>query len=110
MNGWFDVSRGKAKDHYFVLKAGNGEVVLTSEMYESTGSAEKGIASVRQNSADDGSYERATSSDGKFRFNLKASNYQVIGTSQLYESEASRDAGIASVKHNGQSRTVKYRT
>lgn len=110
MNGWFDVNRGKAKDFYFVLKAGNGEVVLMSEMYESTGSAEKGIASVRQNSVDDARYERALSSDGKFRFDLKAGNQQVIGTSQLYESESSRDAGIASVKHNGQSRTVKYKT
>ncbi|WP_446680586.1 YegP family protein [Camelimonas abortus] len=33
-------------------------------------------------------------------FNLKAANGQVIGTSELYESAASRDKGIESVKKN----------
>ena len=39
--------------------------------------------------------------DGKFSFNLKASNGQIIGTSQTYTTEQSRDAGIDSVSHNG---------
>lgn len=110
MNGWFDVNKSKAEDFYFVLKAGNGEVVLTSEMYSSRGAADTGIASVQTNSGEDARYERATSSDGKFRFNLKAANHQVIGTSQGYESEGSRDAGIASVMQNGKSKTVKDNT
>src|SRR6188768_1322303 len=105
MNGWFDVNKSKADDFYFVLKAGNGEVVLTSEMYKSKDSADGGITSVQKNSADEACYDRGTSSSGKFHFNLKASNQQVIGTSQLYASADSRDAGIASVKVNGQSTT-----
>ena len=110
MNGWFDVNKSKADDFYFVLKAGNGEVVLTSEMYQSRGSADNGIASVQSNSNDDGRYERSTSADGKFHFNLKAANHQVIGTSQLYATAESRDVGIASVKNNGKSTTVKDNT
>ena len=109
MNGWYDMNKSKADDFYFVLKAGNGEVVLTSEMYKSKDSADGGIASVQKNSADDASYDR-TSSAGKFHFNLKAANHQVIGTSQLYATADSRDAGIASVKDNGKSTTIKYNT
>lgn len=110
MNGWFDVNRSKSDDFYFVLKSGNGEVVLTSEMYGTRATTDQGIASVQSNSGDDARYERATSSDGKFRFNLKAANHQVIGTSQAYETEGSRDAGISSVKANGKSKTVKDNT
>ena len=108
MNGWFDVNKSKADDFYFVLKAGNGEAVLTSEMYKSQASADAGIASVQANSGADAHYERATATDGKFHFNLKAANHQVIGTSQLYTTEGSRDAGIKSVQENGKSTTIKY--
>lgn len=110
MNGYFDVSKSKADDFYFVLKSGNGEVVLTSEMYRSRDSANTGIASVQTNSADDFRYERATASDGKFRFNLRAANNQVIGSSQLYATMDSREVGISSVKENGRSTTVKDST
>ena len=110
MNGWYDMNKSKADDFYFVLKAGNGEVVLTSEMYKSKDSADGGIVSVQKNSLDEACYDRGTSSSGKFHFNLKAPNHQVIGTSQLYATADSRDAGIASVKDNGKSTTIKYNT
>lgn len=110
MNGWFDVNKSKADDFYFVLKSGNGEVVLTSEMYGSRSSADQGIASVQSNSGEDDRYERATSSEGKFRFNLKAANHQVIGTSQAYETEGTREAGISAVKENGKTKTIKDNT
>jgi uncharacterized protein YegP (UPF0339 family) len=110
MNGWFDLNKSKADDFYFVLKAGNGEAVLTSEMYSSRDSADNGIASVQKNCGDEAAYDRATSTDGKFRFNLKAANHQVIGTSQLYVSADSRETGIDSVKSNGKSKTIKDNT
>ena len=40
-------------------------------------------------------------------FNLLAGNGQVIGSSEMYESEASRDNGIASVKSNGPTATTQ---
>jgi uncharacterized protein len=45
-------------------------------------------------------FEIKEATDGKFVFNLKSANDQVILTSQLYESKESAKAGIASVKQN----------
>ena len=107
MAGWFELSKSSDGQFRFVLKAGNGEIILTSELYTTKGATENGIASVRTNSPLDERYEKKTASNGKYHFNLKAANHQVIGTSQLYASEASRETGIASVKNNGTSQTVK---
>jgi uncharacterized protein len=107
MAGWYEVKQNDKGQSSFVLKAGNGEVILRSEQYESTRSSDNGIASVRQNCGSDGRYEKKDASDGRFFFNLKAGNNQVVGTSQMYKSAAARDAGIDSVKTNGPSMTVK---
>lgn len=101
MSGWFELSKSSDGQFRFVLKAGNGETILTSELYTSKSAAENGIASVRTNSPLDERYEKKTASNGKYHFNLKAGNHQVIGSSQLYATEQSRDKGIASVKTNG---------
>lgn len=110
MSGWFELSKSSDGQFRFVLKAGNAETILTSELYTTKSAAENGIASVRTNSPSDERYEKKTASNGKFYFNLKAGNHQVIGTSQMYASEQSRDKGIASVKTNGPSQTVKDNT
>jgi len=62
---------------------------------------------VQANCSEDSRYERKTSSDDRAFFNLKAANHQVIGTSQMYSSESARESGIASVKANGTTKTVK---
>ena len=59
-----------------------------------------GIESVRKNAQEDKRFERTETKAGKARFNLKASNGQVIGTSETYESVKARDNGIASVAKN----------
>ncbi|RWS58950.1 YegP family protein [Enterobacter cloacae] len=110
MSGWFELSKSSDGQFRFVLKAGNAEPILTSELYTTKSAAENGIASVRSNSPLEERYEKKTASNGKFYFNLKAGNHQVIGTSQMYASEQSRDKGIASVKTNGPSQTVKDNT
>ena len=110
MAGWFELSKSSNDQFRFVLKAGNGEIILTSELYTTRAAAEKGIASVRVNSPQDAHYEKKTATNGKFHFNLKAGNHQVSVTSQLYATEQSRDKGIASVKTNGTSETVKDNT
>lgn len=107
MAGWFEVSQAKDGQYRFVLKAGNGEPVLTSELYKTKASALNGIASVQKNSPDDARYERLVSKADKPYFNLKAANHQIIGTSQFYASEQYRDKDIESVKNNGVSETVK---
>ena len=47
MAGWYELKKSSNDKYYFVLKAGNAEVILTSEMYEARPSAENGIRSVR---------------------------------------------------------------
>lgn len=110
MSGWFELSKSSDGQFKFVLKAGNGEVVLISELYKTRASADNGIASVRTNSPLDERFDKKVASNGKFYFNLKAGNHQVIGTSQMYATEQSRDKGIASVKNNGGTETVKDKT
>ncbi|MBV6494970.1 MAG: hypothetical protein DCC44_00155 [Acidobacteria bacterium] len=100
MAGKFELAKSNNDKYFFRLKAGNGEKILGSEMYETKAAAENGIASVKKNAADDARYERKTSAKGDFFFNLKAGNGQVIGSSEMYKSEASRDNGIESVKKN----------
>ncbi|WP_151981305.1 YegP family protein [Acinetobacter guerrae] len=107
MAGWYELSKAKDGQFRFVLKAGNGEIILTSEFYKAKASAENGITSVQNNSSDDARYEKLTAKNDKPYFNLKAANHQVIGTSQFYASEQSRDKGIDSVKTNGATTTVK---
>jgi hypothetical protein len=107
MAGCYELSKNDKGQYRFVLKAGNDQVILTSEQYEAKASAQNGIASVQKNSADDARYERKTASDGRPYFNLKAANGQVIGTSQMYASAQTCEAGIASVKTNGPTATVK---
>lgn len=110
MSGWYELDKSSDGQFYFVLKAGNAETILTSERYTTRAAAENGIASVQKNAPDDAHYERKTASDGRYHFNLKAGNHQVIGSSQLYAAQAGREAGIASVKANGPSTTVKDKT
>ena len=98
--GKFVVTTRSNGEYQFNLKAGNGQTILTSEGYKDKASRENGIESVRVNSQSDDRFERKTSSNGKPYFSLKASNGQIIGTSEMYESEAGRDNGIESVKAN----------
>lgn len=107
MAGWYELTKTDKGQFTFVLKAGNGEVILRSEQYEAKASATNGIASVQKNSPDDARYARETAKDGRTYFNLKAGNHQIVGTSQMYKDEKGRDNGIASVKTNGPSTTVK---
>lgn len=101
MAGKFVIGKRSNGDFQFNLKAGNGQVILASQGYADKGGCKNGIESVKKNSPDDGRYERKMSSNGKWFFNLLAGNGQVIGTSEMYESEAGRENGIASVKTNG---------
>jgi uncharacterized protein len=98
--GKFVIKRSNNNQFFFVLKAGNGEVILTSEMYTAKPSCTNGISSVKSVAPYNGNYEKLTSSNWKYYFNLKASNGQVIGTSQMYETSQGRDNGIESVKSN----------
>ena len=98
--GKFVIKKGKDGQFYFNLKANNGEVILSSEGYTTKPGCKKGIVSVQKNAVIDTRFEKLVAKNGKPYFNLKARNAQVIGKSEMYDSEKSRDVGIASVKKN----------
>lgn len=97
----YDLMASSDGQYYFNLKAGNGEIILTSERYKQKTSATNGIESVRTNSPIDSRYERKTSTAGQPYFVLKAANGEPIGRSEMYTSTSAIENGIASVKTNG---------
>ena len=99
----------------FDLKAGNGEVIATSEVYASEKSCKNGIASVQKNApiapVEDQTvegytvekhpkFEVYTDKAGEIRFRLKAINGQIIAVSEGYKAMKSCLYGIESVKKN----------
>ena len=107
MSGSFELKQAKNGEYFFNLLAANGQNILKSEMYSSKSAAMNGIASVQKNCAEDGQYECKESSNGKAYFVLKAKNHQVIGQSQMYESDSGCKNGIDSCKTNGTTENVK---
>ena len=110
MAGKFEIYKDKAGEFRFRLKAGNGQTILASEGYKAKTSCKNGIESVRKNSQDDNRFERTETKNGKARFNLRARNGQVVGTSESYESTSARDNGIASVAKNSPDAKVDDQT
>lgn len=99
----------------FDLKAGNGEVIATSEVYASDAACKKGIASVQKNAPaaavenqtvegyateKNPKFEIYTDKAGEFRFRLKATNGQIIAVSEGYKAMAGCMNGIESVRKN----------
>ena len=108
--GKFVITIRKNGEYQFNLKATNGQVILSSQGYAKKASCEAGIESVKRNSLDDTKFEAKVASNGKFFFNLKATNGQIIGSSEMYESKSSCDNGIASVKKNASEAAVEDQT
>jgi uncharacterized protein YegP (UPF0339 family) len=105
--GKFEIKTDKSGQYRFNLKASNGQVILSSEAYTSKAGCEGGIESVRTNSQIDTRYKRKTASNDSPYFNLKASNGQVIGTSEMYSSTSAMETGITSVKTSAPKATVE---
>ena len=106
----------------FNLKAGNGEVIATSEVYTTEAACMKGVESVRNNAADakledqtvaevaavtNPQFELYTDKAGEFRFRLKARNGEVIAASEGYKAKASCLNGIDSVRRNAPDAAVE---
>ena len=105
--GTFTIFKGKDSQFYWNLKAGNGEVIGRSEGYTTKPAAENGIESTRKNSSNSDRYEIKEASNGKWHWNLKAANGQVICSSQLYAGRDGAEKGIASCSKNAPDASVK---
>ena len=83
----------------FSLKNDADKTLIKSEQYNTKAAAENGIESV-QNDADNAArYDAKGTESGKFYFNLKAGNGQIIGTSPMFADAAARDAAIAETQN-----------
>lgn len=100
MAGKFEIKKSTNGKFHFNLKAGNGQVILSSEMYETRGACENGIESIKKNASDASRFEKRLSTKGDPYFILKAGNGQEIGRSEMYSSDAACDNGIESVQKN----------
>lgn len=100
MAGKFELKNSKDGQFMFNLKASNGQVILTSELYKTKASAENGIESVRKNSAREGAFEVKANAKGEPYFILKATNGQEVGRSEYYSSKAAMENGLKSVQSN----------
>lgn len=96
----FNMKTDAKGEFRFNLAADNGQVVLSSEGYTAKASALNGVESVRKHAVDEKNFEIKEASNGKHHFNLKASNGQVIGSSQMYADKGGLDTGIKSVMKN----------
>ena len=106
MAGKFELKKNDSGKFMFNLKAGNGRVILTSQLYRTKAAALAGIESIKQHAAGDANFERKASTQGEPYFVLKAANTQVIGSSEMYTSTSARENGIASVKTHAPNATV----
>ena len=97
MPGKFEIYPDKGGKFRFRLKATNGQIVLSSQGYSTKAAAIKGAESVKENSTDPTAFDATTTESGQFRFNIKAKNHQIIGTSQSYTTASARDNGIEAV-------------
>ena len=112
--GKFVLKAAKNGGVKFDLKASNGEVIASSQIYQSEDAARNGIESVRKCCLGDiedqtvegfetvkhPKFEVYADKAGEFRFRLKARNGEIIATSEGYKAKASCMNGIASVKKN----------
>lgn len=104
------ILKKKESDYYFVLKAENGAIILTSEIYPNQEGCMKGIQAVKHNARNDERYTRKTSKNGRYYFLLVAENGEVIGTSEMYSTTGGREYGIGSVKYNTMYFTIEDAT
>lgn len=118
--GKFSVRISKSGRH-FVLKAGNGQVIGTSEVYTSEAACENGIKSVQTNAAKAAledqtlkgfkkakapKFEVYLDKKGEFRFRLVAKNGENILSSEGYTAKPSCMNGIDSVRRNAKTTKI----
>lgn len=97
MVGTFEIFQYRAGAYRFRLKARNGHTVLASEEFHSKSACLNAIEYVRTHAPIHENYLRKTTPAGKYMFLLQTGNAELIGTSELYDTAAARENGIAAV-------------
>ena len=95
------IRKSEAPEPYsFAFVTGDGDILVRSENYSAKKGAANGVASVKKNCVEDKRYELKASRDGRFYFNLKAANGQIVATSPMFASDTERSNAIALMKSN----------
>ena len=98
--GKFEIKMLKDDEFQFKLKSGNGEIILTSEVFKTKAECKTGIVAVKKNVINDNRFQRLEAKNGKAYFNLIAENGKIFGTGEMYDNKLSMENGIDSVKKN----------
>ncbi|MBP0985243.1 MAG: YegP family protein [Oscillospiraceae bacterium] len=113
--GKFVIKPAKSGGYVFNLKAGNGEIIANSEVYNSLDACKNGVQSVKTNAPEaaledqttegyatekNPKFEMYTDKAGEFRFRLKAKNGQIIATGEGYKAKSGCKNGIESIRKN----------
>jgi uncharacterized protein YegP (UPF0339 family) len=107
MTGYFEVTQSRSDKYSFNLKSKNHKVILSSQTYNTRQGALNGVASVQRNALLDNHFGRLTAKSNEPYFILRAGNGEVIGRSEMYASTSGMEDGIASVKANAASTTMR---
>ena len=108
MAGKFFLHPAGTAQFHWVLRAGNGETILSSQLYASVQSAKDGIQSCRTHSATDARFAKLSTRDLKSYFVLRGDDDETIGTSEMYPSDLKRDKGIATCKADAATAVMKF--
>jgi uncharacterized protein YegP (UPF0339 family) len=91
---YFNMYKDTVGEWRFNLKNSHSDILLKSEGYKQKASAKNGIDSVLRNGDEFPMYQLLKSGNGKYYYNLKAKNGEIIGTSVLFASEEDRNAVV----------------
>lgn len=100
MAGKFEVKTTANGKLMYNLKAGNGQIIITSPMFDSRDALDNAIAGARVAAGNDANFERKVASNGEPFFSLRGPAGENLGRSETYSSNAAMENGINSVKNN----------
>ena len=103
----FELKRTESARFLFNLKAGNGEIILTSGLYDDKAAASKGIATVIASARSDAQFERKIATSKLPYFVLNSATGEFLAKSETYSSTSSMENGIKSVIKNAGEATLK---
>lgn len=94
----FEVYKGSNDEHYFRLVDSKNKVLLSGEGYKQKESMLNGIDSIKKNMPLASGVEKKESTNGKYFFNVKSTNGQIVGTSMLFDTAQLRDKWINEIE------------
>ncbi len=95
-----EIKKDKNNTYCFSLKTISGSTLLTSVSFSNKEEIKKTFLDFNPIAQHENIFERKTNHNGEFLFNLKDRKGNIIGSSQLYSSEAGMENGIKNTKNS----------